>query len=121
MVKTMCAKMLLRDELTDVEKAELANMTLHPGFQVLKRMMAEHCQNTTEAVIKLDPMVDGYERKLALLQITSRATNDFCSSVLRSISVLRNDSVEQQQEEAAMSALMTQIRDAQRAVATESA
>ena len=117
----MCAKMLLRDELTDIEKAELANMTLHPGFEILKRMMAEHCQMTTEAVIRLDPAESDYERKLARLQITSLATNDFCSSVLRSVSVLRDDSVEQQQEEAARTALMRQVREAQRAVVAESA
>lgn len=115
------AKMLLRDELTDVEKAELANLTLHPGFEVLKRMMAEHCKATTELVIKLDPMTDNYERKLASLQNTARATNDFCSSVLLSISVLRNSSIEEQQEEAARSALIQQIKEAQRAVAAESA
>lgn len=111
------AKMLLRDELTDIEKAELANMTLHPGFAVLQRMMAEHCKLSTEEVIKLNPMLDGYERKLALLQTTARATNDFCSSVLASIAVLRNASLEDQQEEADRAVLIQRIRDAQKEVA----
>lgn len=79
------ADLLLADSITPEDRLLLAQLAMHPAFQVLRRIMEAKCQKATEAVIKLDPLTDNYRNKLASLQQTSRAINDFCSSVLRSI------------------------------------
>jgi hypothetical protein len=66
-------------------------------------MMQECCENATNAVIRLDPMTtENYEKKLSLAQLTARATNDFCASLLKSIEAQRQatlDSAKQEKEE----------------------
>jgi hypothetical protein len=76
---------LLYDELTLEDKVYLANLTLHEGYKVLKRLMSAACTRATEAVIKLDPMDADYGRKVQIAQQQARDRNEFCSSVLKSI------------------------------------
>lgn len=105
--------MLCRD-LSDLDRAILVNMTHHQGFDILVRMMHEACDNATARVIKLDPIeTDNYEKKLANLQLTARATHQFCASVLKSIQVHQNQMIQedkQQQEEAELQARISQVK-----------
>lgn len=92
---------LLLADITPEDRLLLAQLATHPAFPVLRRLMEDKCQKATEAVIKLDPMADNYRNKLASLQQTSRAINDFCSSLLRSIDYhIMCGTVEEPQSEA---------------------
>lgn len=78
-------KMLGR-EMDQVERAQLLNMTLHPGYKTLRHMMDQACSEYTADVIKLDPInTEGYREKLANLQMMARCVNDFCASLIKSI------------------------------------
>lgn len=103
-------EMLLREELNLVERTQLGNFTLHPGFEILKRMMAAACTQATERVIKIDPMSDGYERKLAAAQNAARSTNEFCAALLKSLQVHVEAGVketqQQEEEQAILAALV---------------
>lgn len=77
---------MLGREMNPVERAQLLNMTLHPGYKILRLMMDQACDLATAAVIKLNPSsTDNYKEKLVDLQLIARATNDFCSSLVKSI------------------------------------
>lgn len=77
---------MLGREMDELERAQLINMTFHPGYQILIHMMNQACELATAAVIKLDPIVtEDFDRKLSSLQNIARATNDFCASLIKSI------------------------------------
>jgi len=78
-------KPLLMDELNAAEKVALANMSLHPGFQVLIKMFEAACTTATHDVIKLDPLVQDYERKLAYLQQAARTVNKYTELIRKSV------------------------------------
>lgn len=79
------AKMLGR-EMDPVERASLLNMTLHPGYKVLRHMMDQLCELYTADVIKLDPVnTDKYEDKLQKLAMIARVASDVCASLVKSI------------------------------------
>lgn len=74
------AKMLVRD-LTNAEQMALARLSQSPDFQVFVKIMDEACRLVAAEPIKLDPIDDKYEIKLAKLTLIARATNDFCASI----------------------------------------
>jgi len=76
---------LLASELTLTERVSLASLRQHPGFSVLEKLLMSACKRATEAVIKLDPTEEGYERKLKALQSQARERNEFSLLLLRSI------------------------------------
>lgn len=76
---------LLANELTDTQKVSLAALKQHPGFSVLEELLLSACKRATEEVIKLDPIEEGYERKLKALQSRARERNEFSLLLLRSI------------------------------------
>jgi hypothetical protein len=76
---------LLIPDLSPQKKALLAAISGHEGFFVLKEIMEEMCRIATAKTIQLDPMVDNYDKKLASLQQTARAMNDFSSSLLKTM------------------------------------
>lgn len=78
-------KPLCLDTLSPEDRVYLGNMSAHPGYQVLKKLISDACKQATEAVIKLDPADDQYDRKLKALQFTARAVNDFSSTLLKSV------------------------------------
>ena len=80
------AKMLLR-ELTFVEQMALASLTQHRGFEVLTKIFDEACVEANQAPIKLDPLDDEYDKKLKILTLVARVTNDFCASVRNTVHV----------------------------------
>lgn len=76
---------MLFSELTSLDRAHLVALTMQPGWSILVKMFEQQCEIATVKVIQLDPGVNNYDKQLASLQIAARATNDFCSSVLKSI------------------------------------
>jgi hypothetical protein len=76
---------LLSDELNEAQRVSLASLKQHPGFSILEQMFMAACKRATEEVIKLDPIEEGYERKLKALQSVARERNQFCLLVLESI------------------------------------
>jgi hypothetical protein len=76
---------LLANELTETQRVSLAALKQHPGFSVLESLLMAACRRATEEVIKLDPIEEGYERKLKALQSRARERNEFSSLILRSI------------------------------------
>ena len=78
------ANMLLGD-LNPLDRAHLVGLTMQPGWKILLQMFEQQCQLATTKVIQLNPEDTGYAQKLANVQINARATNDFCSSILKSI------------------------------------
>jgi hypothetical protein len=90
----------LGNDLDDIEKAYLGNLSRHEGFKVLLKLGEDACKQATEAVISLDPMSDNYPTKLASLQNTARAINSFCSSFFGSVDWhVRESFAKQQQDE----------------------
>lgn len=73
------------NDLTPVERVNLAQLKLHPGFVVLEKLFMAACKNATDAVVKLDPSEEGFERKLKALQQKARERNDFCMLILASV------------------------------------
>lgn len=73
------------EELTPIERVNLSQLRTHPGFPVLEKLLATACKRATEAVVKLDPMDEGFERKLKALQQKARERNEFSMLVLASI------------------------------------
>jgi hypothetical protein len=76
---------LLANELTPTEQVSLAALKQYPGFSVLEKLLMEACKRATEDVIKLDPVEEGYERKLKALQSRARERNEFSLLVLGSV------------------------------------
>lgn len=76
---------LMFDELSSIERVNLAALQQHPGFTVLEKLMMAACKRATEAVIALDPTAEGYERKLRVLQSQARDRNEFCLLVLKTV------------------------------------
>jgi hypothetical protein len=76
---------LLSDTLTETQRLNLTGLRHHPGFSVLELMFMEACKRATEDVIKLDPIEEGYERKLKALQSKARDRSEFSLLVLQSI------------------------------------
>jgi hypothetical protein len=79
------SKMLCRECLSLEERVYLANLSQHPGFAVLKKLMDEACQQATRKAIALDPEDPQYEHKLKARHLEARTMNDFAASVILSI------------------------------------
>ena len=97
-------KLLCDGDLTLDEKTYLARLSMDPGFVVLKKLCADACEKATAEVIRLDPMTDNYDKKLASLQWTARSINDFSSTLIKSIlayaqSVLHAEQAENEEDE----------------------
>lgn len=92
------AKMLKRD-LTELDRAMLANLTLQPGWKIMRAMFEEMCDIATSAAIQVDPISENYITRLKTLQMQARVTNDVCSSILRSVETHIFSHVEDQQQE----------------------
>ena len=76
---------LLFDELSDIDRAYLENMSLHEGWKVFVRLLNEKCAEANAAVIRVDPDSENYERKLAECQRKARFMSEFCSRILESM------------------------------------
>jgi hypothetical protein len=76
---------LLSTSLTETQRLNLSAMKQHPGYAVLELMLTEACRRATEDVIKLNPIEEGYERKLKALQSRARDRNEFSLLVLASV------------------------------------
>lgn len=98
-------KPLLYDELTTPDRVSLANLVLQPGWSILIRMMESACTVSTQKVIKLDPEIADYDRKLAALQQMARSTNAFSARLLSSVDFHTQRGIAEQQEADAKSEL----------------
>ena len=76
---------LMFDELTAPQRSALASLSHHPGFDVLVLIMNRSCDVINTRLVKLDPQDPEYEKKLSRLHLQSRAVNEFCANVLKSI------------------------------------
>ena len=78
------AKMLCRDCLTLEERVYLANLSTHPGFAVMIKLMEDACSQATKKTIALDPEDPNYDSKLKVRHLEARIMNDFAASVIAS-------------------------------------
>lgn len=92
------AKMLCRD-LTLQQQLNLWGLSQHPGFEVLTMLMDEAVRESSADPIRLNPMEDKYEEKLAKLALLARATNDFCASVRNAVLTHINAAAERKKED----------------------
>lgn len=111
-------KPLLMDELSTGEKVLLANLSLHPGFQVLIKLFDAACTSATNDVIKLDPLVEEYDRKLAYLQQAARTVNKFTNLVRKSI--IYHSAMGEAETAAIESDLEARVNQAEREIAAGS-
>ena len=101
---------LLMDGLSNIEKANLAQMALMPGFVVLQKLMESACSESRIAINDVNPEDPGYDQVLRARQQFSRAVNKFSVLVLRSIK-WHTDSValeESQQESETLARIESQ-------------
>ena len=92
------ANFLLSD-LTPLDRAHVAALTMQPGWAIVVKMFEEACQIATVKVIQIKPEDANYKQNLANAQINARATNDFCSSVLKSVAAHCKAVGDERQEE----------------------
>jgi hypothetical protein len=83
----MAERKLLGENLPFDERVSLAQLTTHPGWKILVKLMGEACRESTEATIKLDPSSERYPEKVVALQTTARAINKFTRELLDSVKV----------------------------------
>lgn len=76
---------LLIDDLQLVEKLSLASLSQQPGFIVLVKVLNAACAKATKDAIQLNPIDEGYDRKIKALHTRARDFNEFSSLVLDSI------------------------------------
>ena len=81
----MAERKLLGENLNHDERILLAQLTTHPGWKILVKLMAESCRTATEDVIKLDPASERYNERVIALQTNARAMNKFSAEVLDSV------------------------------------
>jgi hypothetical protein len=79
------AEPLLYDELTAQQRQMLAALSKHPGWEVLVMVFHKSCDLVNGRLVKLDPMADDYEKKLARAHLQARTVNEFCSAVKTSV------------------------------------
>ena len=81
----MSERKILGQSLPYDERILLAQLTNHPGWVVLVKVMAEACRNATEEAIKVDPASERYLEVLSAKQTTARAMSKFSNEVLQSV------------------------------------
>jgi TRAP-type mannitol/chloroaromatic compound transport system substrate-binding protein len=81
----MAERKILGVNLEFDERVQLAQLTNHPGWRILVKVMAEACRNATEEVIRLNPTSERYPQNLEKLQMTARAMSKFSNDVLESV------------------------------------
>jgi len=75
---------VLYDELNLTERTYLANMIMHPGYPVLLKLANAVCSRANADVIKIDPAMEGYDRRLSVLQQRARTMSEFSDSLFES-------------------------------------
>lgn len=103
---------LLDGNLSVAEKVSLGNLTHHPGFQILDKLIRAAVDKANAKVMKVDPSDPNYNRILAATQQEARATNVFAQSVLKSIAYhAKVGIVEAETEEAKLLRRVTEARN----------
>ena len=74
----------LGDNLTMEERLYLGQMTMMPGWLILKKMIEEECLGAAKDIAKLDPENEKYTEILARLALGSRAINEFAVDIIKS-------------------------------------
>jgi hypothetical protein len=74
----------LGDNLTTEKRLMLGQLTMMPGWVVLKEMIEEECKLANTDIIKLDPETEKYAEILTRLHLESRALNEFAASLIKS-------------------------------------
>lgn len=90
---------LLMHELTDIERVALQSLIQQPGWKVIEKLHETACRRATEAVIKVNPEEEGYERLLTALQSKARERNEFSGLILRSVQYHIDVMVEKDKED----------------------
>jgi hypothetical protein len=74
----------LGDNLTTEKRLMLGQLTMMPGWVVLKEMIEEECKSANADIVKLDPETEKYAEILTRLHLESRALNEFAASLIKS-------------------------------------
>jgi len=76
---------LCYESLSFDEKMSLGGLATHPGYVVLKKLMADACLQPTIALVKIKPDDVDYDRKIKANQLAAHITNDVCATLIKSI------------------------------------
>jgi hypothetical protein len=88
---------LLFDELNSQQQTALANLSHHPGYDVLLMIFNKSCERINARLLKLDPEDAEYDKKVTRLHLISKTVNEFCLSVVKSIQIHEQIAVLSQQ------------------------
>lgn len=88
---------LLFDELSSQQQTALANLSHHPGYDVLLMIFNKSCERINARLLKLDPEDAEYDKKVTRLHLISKTVNEFCLSVVKSIQIHEQIAVLSQQ------------------------
>jgi hypothetical protein len=102
---------LLYDDLNMEDRLYLANLQQQPGYKVLIKVFNAACARATRDVISLDPMAENYSRKLSALQQMSRAMNEFCAAVCKSVQWHSLKGLAEQREEQEVEELVERAKE----------
>ena len=83
-------------KLQPFEAAELAKVSLMPGFDIIKRIMDLAVRAENDKIIQINPLDPGYDEKVRNQTLMARASNSFCSTVR--MAILANLAAAEQQE-----------------------
>ena len=76
---------LLAGELTTAQQLSLAALSNQPGYAVLEMLFTDAIKRANEEIAKINPDVEGYERKLKAAHQKLRERTEFAFLILHSI------------------------------------
>ena len=79
------------------QRTALANLSHHPGYDVLLMIFNKSCERINARLLKLDPEDAEYDKKVTRLHLISKTVNEFCLSVVKSIQIHEQIAVLSQQ------------------------
>jgi hypothetical protein len=76
---------LLAGELTQTQQLSLAALSNQPGYAVLELLFTESIKRAQEDITRINPEVEGYERKLKAAHQKLRERTEFAFLILHTV------------------------------------
>lgn len=76
---------LLREELTLLERAQLQQIVMLPGFKVLIKIANAACTRFNNRVVKLDPEASDFDEKVGKRQLKAWVASKICTMIFKAV------------------------------------
>ncbi len=109
----MASPLLLDGEITAAEMVLLGQLSNHPGYAVLERLIRASVDRANAKVVQLSPEHPNYGRVLAAFQQEARAQNAFAHSVLKTVASYSKQAVIANGEEDLLAVVKNLLQESQ--------